>query len=303
MDIIFQSGEFYGSEQGIFSTLLITIVGALIGAGTALLIFYKTTKHEKDKIKLKEREWNNSLFSYLKSTLTIYIKDIDEGVVRYEQSIISLEDENTNIYDIGNTSNFKFDQLDVINPKELQTLLLKNIDGKPEHVMELYRQIRDCQYSLKTLSEYVNNKVEGFESFIKEFSIRWTNRTIGLLLKLNKDNSRLKQDVMHSGDLPEIRYMNMFRQPAEEYKINKNISNYIKKIIKPMMETVDNVEIPITPEVMEYYEHFTGINSEYELHVLTRDQLIDIFKGSIEGLKKNKKKLVVVHKVLNDKRV
>jgi len=49
IDIVFQSGEFYGAESSFLSDLLINTFGAIIGVLGALYLFRWQLRHDKEK--------------------------------------------------------------------------------------------------------------------------------------------------------------------------------------------------------------------------------------------------------------
>lgn len=302
MDIIFQEGLFYGEGQGVLMTILTTMLGAGIGAGTALYIFYKTTKNEKEKALKEQNHWDESLYSYVESTFTVYIKDVEEGMVRFNQITSSLKDDDTTFYDIGNNPNFKFDQFNVLSQKELQLLFLKKVEGTPENIIALCRNIRDCQYQLRELAKYVTKKESELEESLKSFEENWNNHTEDLLLKINRDNSKFQPDKKYSQDLPEIKFGYMLLEHIEEYKENKNPSFYIRKMIRPMMKVVENKDIIINEQVMEYYDYFTRINSTYEKLQLKREGLIRFFNEAIVGLNRTKATLVTLQRIVKQRK-
>ena len=60
--MIFQFGDFYGQPDSFIQDILTTSIGALIGALTAVFIFFKQLQHEKKKDALIEQNLIQNVF-------------------------------------------------------------------------------------------------------------------------------------------------------------------------------------------------------------------------------------------------
>lgn len=77
-NIIFQCGDFYNQENSFLADLTVNMFGALIGTGTALLIFTKTVNNDKLKDEEKERRIVKQRLHYF-SSMTNSIINITES--------------------------------------------------------------------------------------------------------------------------------------------------------------------------------------------------------------------------------
>jgi hypothetical protein len=71
MNIIFQSGEFYGVSDGIFITLMGAIIGALISGVFAIIVFKWGLKKEKQKNEEIERKRISDQTDFLKTSMLL----------------------------------------------------------------------------------------------------------------------------------------------------------------------------------------------------------------------------------------
>ncbi|MBS1619751.1 MAG: hypothetical protein JST76_14610 [Bacteroidetes bacterium] len=77
LDIAFQFGNFYGQpDSGWLFTLFNTILGAFIGSGASIYVFYKTISYDKKKEEYKERKFQKDKVKYFQSL----IRNINTGL-------------------------------------------------------------------------------------------------------------------------------------------------------------------------------------------------------------------------------
>jgi hypothetical protein len=77
LDIVFQSGDFYSQDDnGTLFTLFNTILGAFIGSGASIFVFYKTISYDRLKEEFKERKFQKDKVKYFQSL----IRNIDSGL-------------------------------------------------------------------------------------------------------------------------------------------------------------------------------------------------------------------------------
>jgi hypothetical protein len=72
--VFFQSGNFNNGDPSIWNDLLINIVGALIGTGTALIIFSLQIKYEKEKTRKDDLKFQKQKIHYFASLVKSILK-------------------------------------------------------------------------------------------------------------------------------------------------------------------------------------------------------------------------------------
>jgi hypothetical protein len=298
MDIIFKYGEhFYDSgDNSIWIQFGLTVLGAFLGFGFALLIYYKNIKREK--IEQEEKQQIES-----------------QNILKYNRLLVDNLLKNTN-RQIESLANFKVDQekdlLNIIVPKQIvtndfQRLILINKDifdsfnylndqdsDWIEELKQLHTNIDFIEGVLKEIYRITTNHLEicyknssDIKQKIELIPDKLSSYAFFLQKQLGED--RWKNDLYLFVDFAIKKYRELIEKKADSNLFN---SDYLEPLIETIM--TDHKGDEFLEEII-----FLAKNSRVKMDDIKVDiiNLIETFDEITKDLNKSKEKV----KGLNDK--
>ena len=227
MDIIFQSGDFYGETASLwdfFSGVIAEILGALIGAGAAIGIFYCQIKREKQKEYANKEENRKNKVLYLgllvKSSISIIRKEI-------EYLSIFIEDSN----------------------KDLTKIPLMNyvMDGDINRLLQVFNN----EEYFHAFIGYPKNEEEKMQK-IREYknitsAIDWSNQTILAIKDMlqNNVNAHLNRYLLHKKLIDEIlkQQKSIIDKPNSNIQLGQKMKEIIEKHLSGLADAKNYSDI------------------------------------------------------------
>jgi len=309
MDIIFKYGEhYYGSgDSSIWFQFGLTVLGAFLGFGFALLVYYKNIKREKEEQEAKQQTEKREQEAKQQTE--------SQNILKYNSLLIDNLLKNTN-KQIESLANFKVDQekdlLNIIVPKQVvtndfQRLILINKDifvsfnylnNKDsdwiEELKKLHTNIDFIEGVLKEIYKITTNHLEicsknssDIKQKIELIPDKLSSYAFFLQKQLGED--RWKNDLYLFVDYAIKKYSELI-----ERKADFNIFN--AEYLKPLIETImtDHKGDDFLEEII-----FLAKNSRVKMDDIKTDvkNLIKTFDKITKDLNKSKEKV----KELNDK--
>jgi len=298
MNIVFKFGEhIYQSGLSLpWWQLLLTFVGALLGFGTALFIYYKREKSDKNWSREKEKEKAQALLKYNKLLFQNIIENIENQITALNEFIEKQEEsliDNVPIKTIG-TNDFKrlisinadiFTSLNIINKNNSQWVNnLKDLHLQTDYVeylmSDLYRISTNHSERLYNRLLKVKSKVDSIPNELSNYAF---------------DYSQNKQEKNNEIEVLTRKYINEY-QKYVEYGIEKINKSFLEPLIadslSPMIEESSNdyMHDPIIKKVV-----FLAKDSRTEINDIKRDN-----ENLIREMKKVIKELISSKNYINE---
>lgn len=280
--ILNQTCETCGSEnstiQGFLKDFIINIIGALIGTGTALAIFYmqgKSDKKKEDKAKREDRENILKYFSFLvKGAIKLTQLQI-QYLLEFAKSVTK-DDINFHELTIVSTNDFKR----IAESNNLDEFLIaytNHFNSSTESVRTFTEIISSIDYLLLELSELpkimeraVKNDYELRENFESYFKSAYSSfgKTLIIHQRGKTETGKKLQELMtkfqneHPGDNSDIKYFNdNFIEPT-----NNIITDYLSNI----HNLIDNEYLILAESTRNAKQVFNALRDQNK-------QLLEIF--------------------------
>lgn len=229
------------------------LVSALIGTGTALLIFYMTLRSDKNKLKEDEENQNQRRLDYLSNVVTATKNQAESFILNLKKSIADFNTDNLNFHLLTKNPNSSLDRLNE---------LLNN---------ENYFLAYFKKYGKKNAKRY-NNIALQVDFFVEQEKQIWEMTKIAQSFDYNRKKSftQTTNDLMNRTagllkiDLLEKQYKERINQIFEDYYQNvgdmTDLSFHYERFIKPAMSNVliHNVD---KPEIIELISEFKNISN------------------------------------------
>ena len=185
MNIIFQFGEFSGEESSKLVDLLIQIVASLIGAGSAILVFWLGLKNEREKEAKQKLEITHDKLRYVNYLLNGTLIDIRSQVKKIEQFIdeqsenlskfvhynINLKSDVERIVNNINQEDYFLAYVRVINDDNITILfyISELLDKAVEKVLKDIGSSAEHDYKLKLdFKTLIDNLVDNMSRYLLE---------------------------------------------------------------------------------------------------------------------------------------
>lgn len=170
MNIIFQSGEFYGESNGFTAKLFGAIIGALISGLFAILVFILGTKREKNRIIENEKKRISELTEFLKTSLNL----IQEKILNQYKYLIDfshiLKIRDFKDKSVQTSVALKIEAVRSIAHIDLYKIITaKNIENS-NHYNEFQTNIEFLNTHKDCLSNLLNNFNDSFHKIQTDFS-------------------------------------------------------------------------------------------------------------------------------------
>ena len=253
------------------------IIGALIGTGTALLVFYLTIKRETKKVKQKEIENNENRIKRFNYLLESSSKHIKNTILNLEKNIQEIEADNLNFH------------LIVINPNNSLSRLSELINNE-KHFFS-YIEVYGSE-SIKNHSE-ISNLIDFFSSqidqlfIIKEKSqnfdyqrkVRYTNLIRETTNHIGWASSQTK--IITEPDIQELGTMiKNFNKNTTDQSDLEGFYQYIRKAFKEVL--IKYIHIPIISEKLLVFKEasnlFIEIKNQNKHHGAELNQILNNMK-------------------------
>lgn len=267
------------------------LISALIGTGTALLIFYMTLRSDKKKSKEEEEQQNQRRLNYLSNIITA-TKNQAESFVKYlEKSIDDFEKDNLNFHLLTKNPNSSLDRLNGLLNNENYFLAyfkeygkrnikkFNNISLQTDFFIEQEKQIWEMT---KIAQSFDYNRKKSFTQTTNDLM----NRTAGLL-KVN---------------LLEQFYKDRINAIFEDYYQNvgdmTDLSFHYERFIRPTMTNVliDNVDKPEIIELISEFKNVSNLFNEIKMqnsnHNESQKLILRHYKESLEFFKRDASELI-----------
>lgn len=164
LDIVFQSGEFINPDNSWVTDLLVTIVGAAIGAGATIIALYFTFKHDKRKEEERRIQFQIEKVRYFQSL----IKNVQKGLVSQIDNLKVFADTvKANPLEIPlltqNPQNDIQRVVHKLNQEEYFHAYLGQLNDSPESIEEfrkLYAMLDFFDASINNITDSLKNSVQ-----------------------------------------------------------------------------------------------------------------------------------------------
>lgn len=173
MDIIFQSGEFYGSSNdfvGIITTIISSLLGALISGLIAIYIFKKGIKKEKQNEQRKEQKKLNDIETFYFHTLKSNIEPLTNQIKYNIDTIERLKERKAGSYTYKLVTSLSFESLQRLDPKDIFDMFSFGLDTtlsdyKKEHniLEKSIKQVEVFKSESHKILSFVNLKYQSYQ--------------------------------------------------------------------------------------------------------------------------------------------
>jgi len=241
MDIIFQSGQFYGENSSFFSVLS-SFLGALITGGIAIYIFNRGNKYNELKEEKRKLQHLKEYQSLIISSCNLIYLAINEQINKISSHNNSLKDFNNKNIRMIISPALTTDDFNYLDNKTLFDLFVTYKAGDQSEKVKEYLQfksaIRHLERNIINLTEH-NQKIE---KNLNSYRIQW-NENMEILHNLH--NQYIKEAVQSSND-----------EDVFLKKFSKIIISYPKFIQQTKQN--DNIEIAHSYLVESLYKFIKG---------------------------------------------
>jgi hypothetical protein len=267
------------------------LLSALIGTGTALLIFYMTLKSDRKKTKNEEEEQNKRRLNYLSNVATATKNQAKSFIKNLEKSISAFEADNLNFHLLSKNPNSSLDRLNSILSNENYFLAyfkkygkknvkkFNNVSLQVDFFIEQERQIWEMT---KIAQTFDHNRKQSFVQTVNDLM----NRTARLL----------KIDLLEQKYLVEINHI--FKDFYDNVGDMSDLNFHYTRFIRPMITNVliKNVDKPEIIELISEFKNVSNLFNEIRLqndnHNKSQKFILKHYKESLGLFKKDAMELI-----------
>jgi hypothetical protein len=267
------------------------LISALIGTGTALLIFYLTLKSDREKVIEEENEQNIRRLDYLKNVTTATKNQAESFVTNLEKSVVDFETDNLNFHLLTKNPNSSLKRLsEIINNENYFLAYFKkygkknlvkynNISLQVDFFVEQEKQIWEMTQIAQTF-DY--NRKQSFVQTVNDLM----NRTAGLL----------QINILEPKYLTEIN--RIFKYFYDNVGEMSDLNFHYVQFIRPIMENVliKNVDKPIIIELISEFKNvsnlFNEIKNQNINHNKSQKEILERYVESLGYFKRDANELI-----------
>lgn len=239
MDIIFQSGEFYGESSGFFLKILGSVIGALISGSFAILVFVLGTSREKKKNIKKENERISELSDYLKTAVQL----VQEKAIAQSKYLIDFSHTMKN-RDFKDRTLYSSVALTIEGIRSIPyTDLYKLFTAKNLDKAKKFNEFQTYIELIHTYKDYIPNLLIHFNESFRKIQIDFgdeVSKFFGIYDKISKDyDHELVTDIKEIIDFWALK-IKVWKELDEDLIKNYRTDPYIvyDNIIKPIIDFI-----------------------------------------------------------------
>ena len=267
------------------------LISALIGTGTALLIFYMTLRSDKKKSKEDEENQNQRRLDYLSNVVTATKNQAESFIVNLKKSIADFDADNLNFHLLTKNPNSSLDRLNE---------LLNN---------ENYFLAYFKKYGKKNAKKY-NNIALQVDFFVEQEKQIWEMTKIAQSFDYNRKKSftQSTNDLMNRTagllkiDLLEQQYKDRINEIFDDYYQNvgdmTDLSFHYERFIRPTMSNVliHNVDKPEIIELISEFKNVSNLFNEIKMqndnHNKSQKAILKSYEESLGFFKRDASELI-----------
>jgi hypothetical protein len=267
------------------------LISALIGTGTALLIFYMTLRSDKKKSKKDEENQNQRRLDYLSNVVTATKNQAESFIVNLKKSIADFDADNLDFHLLIKNPNSSLDRLNE---------LLNN---------ENYFLAYFKKYGKKNAKKYNNISLQ-VDFFVEQEKQIWEMTKIAQNFDYNRKKSftQTTNDLMNRTagllkiDLLEQQYKERINQIFDDYYQNvgdmTDLSFHYERFIRPTMSNVliHNVDKPEIIELISEFKNVSNLFNEIKMqndnHNKSQKVILKSYEKSLGFFKRDASELI-----------
>lgn len=267
------------------------LISALIGTGTALLIFYMTLRSDKKKSKEDEENQNRRRLDYLSNVVTATKNQAESFIVNLKKSIVDFDEDNLNFHLLTKNPNSSLDRLNE---------LLNN---------ENYFLAYFKKYGKKNAKKYNNISLQ-VDFFVEQEKQIWEMTKIAQSFDYNRKKSftQTTNDLMNRTagllkiDLLEQQYKDRINEIFDDYYQNvgdmTDLSFHYERFIRPTMSNVliHNVDKPEIIELISEFKNVSNLFNEIKMqndnHNKSQKAILKSYEESLGFFKRDASELI-----------
>jgi hypothetical protein len=267
------------------------LISALIGTGTALLIFYMTLKSDKKKSKKDEENQNQRRLDYLSNVVTATKNQAESFIMNLKESIADFDADNIDFHLLTKNPNSSLDRLNE---------LLNN---------ENYFLAYFKKYGKKNAKKYNNISLQ-VDFFVEQEKQIWEMTKIAQNFDYNRKKSftQTTNDLMNRTagllkiDLLAQQYKERINQIFQDYYQNvgdmTDLSFHYERFIRPTMSNVliHNVDKPEIIELISEFKNvsnlFNEIKKQNDNHNKSQKAILKSYEESLGFFKRYASELI-----------
>lgn len=267
------------------------LISALIGTGTALIIFYMTLKSDREKVKKEEEEQNKRRLDYLANVATATKNQAESFIKNLQQSISDFTEDNLKFHLLTKNPNSSLDRLNSILSNENYFLAyfkkygkknikkFNNVSLQVDFFVEQEKQIWEMT---KIAQTFDHNRKESFVKIVNDLM----NRTAGLL----------KIDLLEQKYIVEIN--RIFKDFYDNVGDMSDLNFHYSRFIRPMMTNVliKNLDKPEIIELISEFKNVSNLFNEIKLQNNTHNEsqktILNHYEESLGFFKRDASELI-----------
>lgn len=267
------------------------LISALIGTGTALLIFYMTLKADRRKEEKDEDEQNKRRLGYLSNVATATKNQAESFITNLKKSISDFESDDLNFH-----------------------LLTKNPNSSLARLSEI---LNNENYFLAYFKKYGKQNLKKYNSislqvdfFVEQEKQIWEMTQIAQTFDYNRKQSfvRAVNDLMNRTaglfqiNLLEQKYLIEINRIFKDFYDNvgdmSDLEFHYSRFIRPMMENIliKNVDKPIIIELVSEFKNVSNLFNEIKLqnqnHNKSQKEILKRYEESLLFFQRDAEELI-----------
>ena len=281
MDIIFQSGQFYGENSSFFSVLS-SFLGALITGGIAILIFYKGNKYNELKDKRKRLLNLKEYQSLISSSCNLIYIAINEQIKKISDHSKTLKDFNSKVIKLSISPSLTTEDFNYLDNKILFDLFVTHKKGENRDKVTDYLQFKNAIRHLERNVSNFHIHNEKIERNLEHHRSKW-NENIKILNDLHNQYILESRNSRKAND----EFLNRF---------NKIIISYPKYL----NETNQNDNIAVANSILvknlfQFLKSYNNLNDKRIAEVIIPLQQCDIAYKETASERYNRRLYILKH--------
>ncbi|MFT6836443.1 MAG: hypothetical protein ACJA0H_002493 [Francisellaceae bacterium] len=263
MDIIFQSGEFYGQDSSFWTNVIAitgAVLGALISGLIAIWVFKRGLKEQKKQEQASRIAKHNELENYLFHVIGFMRPTMIQQVNEIGWTSQALKDFGNRNLSINTVSALSTDEVNGIKSEDLYRIFVTNREGDTKDKAADILNLRSC-------FRYIDQQKESYIEFnqtlfsrLDEFRNLWNENLKHLLDLYNQFALQAKQNNINPGTDTFLDFYRNIMVDEQRELILKGLSDNLAeshlKLIQPLMtfiresKIMDQRILMIAPSVM-----------------------------------------------------
>lgn len=301
MDIIFKFGEHYydTGDSSIWIQFLLTIIGAFLGFGSALLIYYKSVQREKTEQESKHQIESRNKLKYHELLIENLIKNTKAQIESLDKYKVNQEKDLLNVIPPKQVATNDFKRLIYINKEIFESFNyfnknkidwiedLKKLHTTIDYIDEVYSEIfrmttnhlKDCYVKASDVKQKIDlipDRLSSFAFYLRKQlgEKRWENdlyifvdaaiKQYGVLADAKADFNRINieyLDPMLNTILENFQEEPFFEEIMFLAKNSRVKMNDIKEDVKNMIEEMGKIKIELEKSLTKVEESIQKLNN------------------------------------------